>query len=61
MNSKDRNYMITSSSIENLKGAALLSKMLGILYGKRVPSPPAELVAGIRRFWLPGLRHARFA
>ena len=31
MNFRDRNYMITSSSTESLKGAAFLSKMLGIL------------------------------
>ena len=37
MNFRDRNYMITSSSTESLKGAAFLSKMQGILRGKRVP------------------------
>jgi hypothetical protein len=45
MNFRDRNYMTTSSSTESLKGAAFLSKMLGILRGKRVPTPHAELVA----------------
>jgi hypothetical protein len=52
--------MITSSSTESLKGAAFLSKMLGILHGKRVPSPHAELVAvvnsvskSLRRLFAP--------
>jgi len=49
MNSRDRNYMITSSSTESLKGAAFLSKMLGVVHGKRVPSPHAELVADVTR------------
>jgi hypothetical protein len=49
MNSRDRDYMITSSSTESLKGAAFLSTMLGILHGKRVSSPHAELVAVVTR------------
>ncbi len=49
MNFRDRNYMITSSSMESLKGVAFLSKILGILRGKRVPTPHAELVAVVNR------------
>ena len=49
MTFRDRNYMITSSRTESLKGAAFLSKMLGILQGKRVASPHAELVAIVTR------------
>jgi hypothetical protein len=48
MNFRDRNYAITSGT-ESLKGAAFLSKMLGILYGKRVPPPHAELLAVVNR------------
>ena len=49
MNFRDRNYMITSSSTEVSKGAAFLSKMQGILRGKRVPAPHAQLVAVVIR------------
>jgi len=49
MNFRDRNYMITSSRTESLKAAAYLTKMLGILHGRRVPSPHAELVAVVNR------------
>jgi len=48
MNFRDRNWMMTSSK-ESLNGASFLSKMLGILHGKRVPSPHAELVAVVNR------------
>ena len=37
MNFRDRNYIPTSISTKSLKGAPFLSKMLGILHGKRVP------------------------
>jgi transposase len=47
MNFRDRNYIIGSSSTESLKGAAFLSKMLGILHEKRVATPHAELVADV--------------
>ena len=50
MNFRDRNYMRTSSSTESLRGSALLSKMLGILRGKRVPTPHAELVTVVNRW-----------
>ena len=49
MNFRDRNYMIPSSSTESLKGAAFLAKMLGILRGKRVPTPHAELVTVVEQ------------
>jgi hypothetical protein len=42
--------MIRSSSTESLNGAAFLSKMLGILQGKRAPTPHAELIADVIRW-----------
>jgi hypothetical protein len=49
MNFRDRNYIIGSSRTESFKGAAFLSKMLGILHEKRVATPHAELVAVVNR------------